>query len=233
MSAVFASATIIALVSGEGSRALFSTPAGLASPMRAPAYGEYHVASTVESAPYFQPVVPALAVQRGQPERPFAIYAVAAALCGVVATVATINRGQPRAVAELNLDSAASATKIAMFATSGRAKRPAPKKKPATRKPTAKKDAGSSPFSFFGSGSVKPTAKTTARTTRTSTRRRVGKKVEEEPLPFAGQLAVTLLSAPLLFAKAFFSEKNWAIQAFKILQELPGAGGQKKDNTMR
>jgi hypothetical protein len=181
-------------------------------------------------------------VQRGQPERPFPIYAFAAALCGAVATVATINRGQPKAVAELNPESAASATKIAMLFSSGKAKpktgRTALKKKPATRKPAAKTNGGSSSFSFFGSGGVKPTAKTTGRTIKATGRRAGQKKAEPKELPFAGQAVVTLLSAPLLLTKAFFSKENWLYQAIKLVVELPEKnagknGGKSATNQIR
>merc|ERR1719463_288938 len=105
-----------------------------------------------------------------------------------------------------------------LFSSGSKAKtgRSAVKKAPAKRAPAKK-----------------PAAKTSARKVKSSGRR-AGQKVEEEELPFGGQVVVTLLSAPLLFVKAFFSKENWAYQAFNIVVSLPESnsgknGGKRQD----
>lgn len=242
MRVLFAAASV--LVAGEASRTLFSTPTMYTAP-KTSTYGASLAPNVpaVESTPYFQPVIqatPAFAVKRDQPaQSDTAFYAAAALLCGAMAYSAATRR-QPQAIAELDPGYVASAANVAMLFSSGsKAKtgRSAVKKAPAKRapakKPAAKKAEGTSPFSLFGSGNVKPTAKTTARKTKASGRRS-GQKVEEEELPFAGQVVVTLLGAPLLFVKAFFSEENWAYQAFMTVKSLPESnsaknGGKRQD----
>lgn len=237
MRVLFAAASV--LVAGEASRTLFSTPTMYTAP-KTSTYGASLAPNVpaVASTPYFQPVIqatPAFAVKRDQPaQSDTAFYAAAALLCGAMAYSAATRR-QPQAIAELDPGYVASAANVAMLFSSGsKAKtgRSAVKKAPA-KKPAAKKAEGTSPFSLFGSGSVKPTAKTTARKT-TASGRRAGQKVEEEELPFAGQVVVTLLGAPLLFAKAFFSKENWAYQAFMTVKSLPESnsgknGGKRQD----
>jgi len=237
MRVLFAAASV--LVAGEASRALFSTPTMYTAP-KTSAYGASLAPNVpaVESTPYFQPVIqaaPAYAVKRDQPaQSDTALYAAAALLCGAMAYSAATRR--PQAIAELDPGYVASAANVAMLFSSGsKAKtgRSAVKKAPAKRAPAKKPAAKNEGFSLFSSGSVKPTAKTSARKVKSSGRR-AGQKVEEEELPFGGQVVVTLLSAPLLFVKAFFSKDNWALQAFNTIASLPEAnagknGGKFKD----
>jgi hypothetical protein len=205
--------SMLALASGEASRALFSPPTMYTSPMAAPgisAYGAPVAANvqTMGSVPYyFEPVAPAS--ERGQPGESFAFYAAAAGLCGAVASLYTVGRDRRQAaVAELDVES----VNVAMLAVKGKAGGRKPVKKAPVRKAAAKRGAAATPV---------------ARRSSSSASSWPGRSTEVTGL---GEVVVTLASAPFKLVKAFFSKENWLYQAFDIVVNLPKNNADMKKN---